>query len=128
MFTDPCLYNKALRELEKEFGDPARVIQATMKRVLTAQPVRDGELSALTELSRDLHTQSASFKALDMRSELAAATNVRSATGKFPSGLAWKWGEHDVECDITRPTLVDPDQCLRRHVAAGRVAVNQTGH
>ena len=56
LFTDPRLYHAALRELEKEFGDPARVIQATMKRILTARPVRDGELSALTELSRDLHT------------------------------------------------------------------------
>ena len=34
MFIDPRLYYVALRELEKEFGDPARVIQATMKRIM----------------------------------------------------------------------------------------------
>ena len=32
------------------------------------------------------------------------------------------------ERNITRPTLVALHEWLRRHVAAGRVAVNQTGH
>ena len=56
MFTDSRLYYEALREFEKEFGGPARVIQATMKRILNARSTRDGELPALTELYRDMHT------------------------------------------------------------------------
>ena len=46
MLCDASLYGAALRDLEKEFGDPSRVVQATMKKLLTARPVRDGELSA----------------------------------------------------------------------------------
>ena len=128
MFTGPRLYYEALRELEKEFGDPARVIQATMKRVLTARPVRDGELSALTDVSRDLHTAVSVLQGFRYDAELAAATTVTAVTGKLPSGLAWKWGDHVTERDIKRPTLVDLDKWLRHYVAAGRVAVNQTGH
>ncbi|KAF0310696.1 hypothetical protein FJT64_001893 [Amphibalanus amphitrite] len=56
MLCDASLYSTALGELEREFGDPSRVIHATMKRLLTARPVKDGDLSALTELSRELHT------------------------------------------------------------------------
>ena len=52
MLCDAGLYSTALSELEREFGDPARVIHATMRRLLTARPVRDGDLSAITELSR----------------------------------------------------------------------------
>ena len=43
MSTGPLLYYEALRELEKEFGHPARVIQATMKKILTARLVRETE-------------------------------------------------------------------------------------
>ena len=48
--------------------------------------------------------------------------------GKLPARLAWRWGEHVIERDITRPTLVDLDEWLRRQVAAGRVTVTQIGH
>ena len=44
MLCDANLYGAALYELEEEFGDPSRVIHATMKKLLAAQPVRDGHL------------------------------------------------------------------------------------
>ena len=91
------------------FGDPARVIEATMKRILTARSMRDGELPAPTELSRDLHTAVSVLQSLRYDADLAAATNVTAVTGKLPSGLAWKWGEHVTERDITCPTLIDLD-------------------
>ena len=128
MLCDASLYEAALSDLEKEFGDPSRVVQATMKKLLTARPVRDGELSALTELSRDLHTAVSVLQCLKYESDLAASTNVTAVTGKLPANLAWKWGEHVIERDITRPTLVDLDGWLQRHVAAGRVAVTLTDH
>ena len=126
MLCDASLYEAALSDLEKEFGDPSRVVQATMKKLLTARPVRDGELSALTELSRNLHTAVSVLQCLKYESDLAASTNVTAVTGKLPANLAWKWGEHVIERDITRPTLVDLDGWLQRHVAAGRVAVTLT--
>ncbi|XP_043189134.1 uncharacterized protein LOC122363682 [Amphibalanus amphitrite] len=64
MLCDASLYSTALGELEREFGDPSRVIHATMKRLLTARPVKDGDLSALTELSRELHTAAACLSSL----------------------------------------------------------------
>ena len=97
MLCDASLYGAALRDLEKEFGDPSRVVQATMKKLLTARPVRDGELSALTELSRDLHTAVSVLQCLKYESDLAALTNVTAVTGKLPANLAWKWGEHVIE-------------------------------
>ena len=126
MLCDASLYGAALHELEEEFGDPSRVIHANMRKLLTARPVRDGELSALTELSRDLHTAVSVLQCLHYHSDLAAATNVTAVTGKLPASLAWKWGEHVVQNGIARPTLVDLDAWLRGHVAAGRVAVIQT--
>ena len=126
MLCDASLYGAALHELEEEFGDPSRVIHANMRKLLTARPVRDGELSALTELSRDLHTAVSVLQCLHYESDLAAATNVTAVTGKLPASLAWKWGEHVVQNGIARPTLVDLDAWLRGHVAAGRVAVIQT--
>ena len=88
----------------------------------------DGELSALADLSRDLHTAVSVLLSLHYYADLIATTNVTTVAGKLPAGLAWRWGEHVVERDITRPTLVDLDEWLRRQVAAGRVTVTQTGH
>ena len=127
MLCDASLYGAALYELEEEFGDPSRVIHATMKKLLAARPVRDGDLPALTELSRDLRTAVSVLRSMNYQSDLTAATNVTAVTGKLPAGLAWRWGEFVVENGITRPTLIDLDGWLRRHVAAGRVAVTQTG-
>ncbi|KAF0298524.1 hypothetical protein FJT64_004124 [Amphibalanus amphitrite] len=126
MLCDASLYSTALCELEREFGDPSRVIHATMKRLLTARPVKDGDLSALTELSRELHTAVSVLQCLHYEHDLAAATNVTAVTGKLPASLAWRWGEHMVENGITRPTLVDLDEWLHRHVSAGRLALNVT--
>ena len=128
LLCDPSLYCTALRELEEEFGDPSRVTQATMKKLLTARPVRDGDLSALTELSRDLHTAVSVLQCLHFDSDISAATNVTAVAGKLPAGLAWRWGEYIVERGITRPSLLHLDEWLRRQVKAGRVAVNQTSN
>ena len=127
MLCDASLYGAALYELEEEFGDPSRVIHAMMRKLLAARPVRDGDLPALTELSRDLRTAVSVLRSMNYQSDLTAATNVTAVTGKLPAGLAWRWGEFVVENGITRPTLIDLDGWLRRHVAAGRVAVTQTG-
>ena len=124
---DASLYGAALYELEEEFGDPSRVIHATMKKLLAARPVRDGDLPALTELSRDLRTAVSVLQSMRYEADIAAATNVMTVAGKLSAGLAWRWGEFVVENGITRPTLIDLDGWLRRHVAAGRVAVTQTG-
>ena len=128
MLCDASLYGAAMRELEREFGDPARVIHATMRRLLAARPVRDGELSALTELSRDLHTAVNVLQCLRYDADLGAATNVTAVVGKLPSALVWKWGEFTIDNGITRPTLIDLDSWLRRCVAAGRVTLTVTGN
>ena len=107
---DASLYSTALGELEREFGDPSRVLHATMKRLLTVRPVKDGDLSALTEPSRELHTAVSALQCSHYEHDLAAATNVTTVTGKLPAILPWKWGEHMVENSITRPTLVRLDE------------------
>ncbi|KAF0290152.1 hypothetical protein FJT64_011649 [Amphibalanus amphitrite] len=71
MLCDASLYSTALGELEREFGDPSRVIHATMKRLLTARPVKDGDLSALTELSRSRTTNAL----LDLGSQVTLVTD-----------------------------------------------------
>ena len=128
MLCDASLYSVALQDLEREFGDPSRVVQATLRKLLSTRQVRDGELSALADLSRDLHTAVSVLLSLHYDADLIATTNVTTVAGKLPAGLAWRWGEHVVEQVITRPTLVDLDEWLRRQVAAGRVTVTQTGH
>ena len=128
MLCDASLYSVALQDLEREFGDPSRVVQATLRKLLSTRQVRDGELSALADLSRDLHTAVSVLLSLHYDADLIATTNVTTVAGKLPAGLAWRWGEHVVERDITRPTLVDLDEWLCRQVAAGRVTVTQTGH
>ena len=128
MLCDASLYSVALQDLEREFGDPSRVVQATLRKLLSTRQIRDGELSALADLSRDLHTAVSVLLSLHYDADLIATTNVTTVAGKLPAGLAWRWGEHVVERDITRPTLVDLDEWLRRQVAAGRVTVTQTGH
>ncbi|KAF0292896.1 hypothetical protein FJT64_009204 [Amphibalanus amphitrite] len=104
MLCDASLYSTALCELEREFGDPSRVIHATMKRLLTARPVKDGDLSALTELSRELHTAVSVLQCLHYEHDLAAATNVTTVTGKLPASLAWRaWGVIWSTCVLTGP-------------------------
>ncbi|KAF0314273.1 hypothetical protein FJT64_015251 [Amphibalanus amphitrite] len=85
MLCDASLYSTALCELEREFGDPSRVIHATMKRLLTARPVKDGDLSALTELSRELHTAlEARCQQLEKRCQQLEQQLVGMQTRKSP--------------------------------------------
>ncbi|KAF0298216.1 hypothetical protein FJT64_004466 [Amphibalanus amphitrite] len=128
MLCDSSLYGEALRELEEEFGDPARVIHATMKKLLDSRPVKDGDMSAVTELSRDLRTAVRVLQCLHYDADISAATNVTAVISKLPAALALKWGEHAVHSGLVRPTLADLDSWLRRYVAAGRASLTLTGH
>ena len=127
MLCDSTLYGDALRGLEKEFGDLARVIQATMKKLLEARPVRDSDMSAVTELSRDLRTAVRVLQCLHYEADISAATNLTAVILKLPAALALKWGEHAVQGVPIRPTLADLDSWLRRYVAAGRASLTLTG-
>ncbi|XP_043212582.1 uncharacterized protein LOC122376714, partial [Amphibalanus amphitrite] len=92
MLCDSSLYGEAMRELEEEFGDPARVIHATMKKLLDSRPVKDGDMSAVTELSRDLRTAVRVLQCLHYDADISAATNVTAVISKLPAALALKWG------------------------------------
>ena len=128
MLCDSSLYGEAMRELEEEFGDPARVIHATMKKLLDSRPVKDGDMSAVTELSRDLRTAVRVLRCLHYDADISAATNVTAVISKLPAALALKWGEHSVHNGLVRPTLPDLDSWLRGYVAAGRASLTLTGH
>ena len=128
MLCDSSLYGEAMRELEEEFGDPARVIHATMKKLLDSRPVKDGDMSAVTELSRDLRTAVRVLQCLHYDADISAATNVTAVISKLPAALALKWGEHSVHNGLVRPTLPDLDSWLRGYVAAGRASLTLTGH
>ncbi|KAF0292281.1 hypothetical protein FJT64_009708 [Amphibalanus amphitrite] len=113
MLCDASLYSTALCELEREFGDPSRVIHATMKRLLTARPVKDGDLSALTELSRELHTAVSVLQCLHYEHDLAAATNVTAVvpiTVNGPAGSRTTNALLDLGSQIT---LITDDLCDR---------------
>ncbi|KAF0291066.1 hypothetical protein FJT64_010776 [Amphibalanus amphitrite] len=113
MLCDASLYSTALCELEREFGDPSRVIHATMKRLLTSRPVKDGDLSALTELSRELHTAVSVLQCLHYEHDLAAATNVTAVvpiTVNGPAGSRTTNALLDLGSQIT---LITDDLCDR---------------
>ena len=81
MLCDASLYSVALQDLEREFGDPSRVVQATLRKLLSTRQVRDGELSALADLSRDLHTAVSVLLSLHYDADLIATTNVTTVAG-----------------------------------------------
>ena len=89
MLCDASLYGAALYELEEEFGDPSRVIHATMKKLFGARPVRDGDLPALTELSRDLRTAVSVLQSMRYEAVIAAATNVTTVRWSGNSLPVW---------------------------------------
>ena len=125
LLCDGTLYLEALRELERQFGDPATIVRVNLDRVLCLPAVRENDIRSLGELSTALHTAVSVLKCLHYDADLAATNNVRNVVAKLPPLVAWKWGELKVDSDSPL-TLVDLDSFLRRHVAAGRQVYDST--
>ena len=123
---DGSLYGEALRELQCQFGSPATVIQASLRRVMDLPAVRNNDIPRLTELSRALHSTVTVLKSLHYDADLAASTNVTAIVAKLPTSLAWKWGEHLQSIQHREPTMTDLDKWLGVQVAAARAVVSVT--
>ena len=115
------LYGEALRELERQFGNPRHVVRANLRTVFDMEPVRsEDDLAALSALSAALHCAVKVLQMMEYEADLAATQNMQQIIQKLPRAVAWKWGEYCVQTNLSSPTLTSIDHWLRGVVDAGR--------
>ena len=122
LLCDGRLYGEALRELERRFGDPARVVAANLKRVFDIPAVKEHDIEGLSLLSSTLHCTVSVLQCMGYSSDLDASSNLRQISGKLPATAAWDWGKECQRLRLHSPSMVDLDGWLRAYVDAGRIA------
>ncbi|XP_057374666.1 uncharacterized protein LOC130695542 [Daphnia carinata] len=109
---NPGLYQHALNELQRRYGNPQIVSQACTSSLLKLRPFRDNDFSALRAFSADLHSVVATLKLGGYGMELYSHTTLSQLISKLPPALKSRWGEKSWAMQPTLASIEDLDQWL----------------
>jgi hypothetical protein len=87
------LYQHALNELHKRYGNPQIVTQAYTSSLLKLQPFRNNDYKALRTFSADLHSVVATLRIGGYGMELHSHATLSQLISKLPPVLKSRWGE-----------------------------------
>ncbi|KZS19715.1 Uncharacterized protein APZ42_013762 [Daphnia magna] len=109
---NPGLFQHALSELHKRYGNPQIVSQACASSLLKLQPFRDNDYKALRAFSADLHSVAATLRLGGYGMELHSHATLSQLVSKFPPALRSRWREKRLSMQPHLPTVEDFDQWL----------------
>ena len=109
---NPGLYQHALSELHKRYGNPQIVSQACTSSLLKLRPFRDNDFNALRSFSADLHSVVATLRLGGYGMELHSHATLSQLVAKLPPALKSRWGEKSWAMQPTLATVEDLDQWL----------------
>ncbi|XP_046644638.1 protein transport protein SEC31-like [Daphnia pulicaria] len=109
---NPGLYQHALNELHKRYGNPQIVSQACTESILKLSPFKDNDFSALRAFSADLHSVVATLRLGGYGMELYSHATLSQLVSKLPPALKSRWGEKSWSMQPTLATVEDLDQWL----------------
>lgn len=90
---NPGLYQFALRELQRKFGNPQIVAQACTTSLLALKPFKDNDYPALRLFASTLHSVVATLNYSGYGVELYSSATLYQLVSKLPPTLKSKWGE-----------------------------------
>jgi hypothetical protein len=109
---NPGLYQHALSEPHKRYGNPQIVSQACTSSLLKLRPFRDNDFNALRSFSADLHSVVATLRLGGYGMELHSHATLSQLVAKLPPALKSRWGERSWAMQPTLATVEDLDQWL----------------
>jgi hypothetical protein len=109
---NPGLYQHALNELHKRYGNPQIVSQTCTESILKLSPFKDNDFSALRAFSADLHSVVATLRLGGYGMELYSHATLSQLVLKLPPALKSRWGEKSWAMQPTLATVEDLDQWL----------------
>ena len=121
MLCDGTLYEDALKALKDRFGREEDVIHASLKNVFCSPSPTYLDPVSLERFHASVHCLVTVFQSLGYKGDLESVENLRRVVEKLPSDMRRDWGEHLLNIEPDRPTLVNFDDWLRRQV---RIALN----
>ena len=90
---NPGLYQHALSELLKRYGNPQIVAQACSSSLLKLNSFKDGDFQALKTFSAELHSVVATLRLGGYGMELHSNHTLSQLVSKLPPALKSRWGE-----------------------------------
>lgn len=121
MMCEGALYEEALRTLRDRFGREEDVIHSCLEKVFSCPPPMELDPVSLERFHASVHCAVTVFQNLGYRGDLESFENLRRIVEKLPSCMRRDWGEHVLDMEPTRPSLVSFDDWLRRQV---RISLN----
>ena len=109
---NPGLYQHALMELHKRYGNPQLVSQACTSSLLKLQPFRDNDFNSLRAFSANLHSVVATLRLGGYGMELHSHATLSQLISKLPPALKSRWGEKSWAMQPRLATVEDLDEWL----------------
>ena len=119
---NPGLYQFALLELQRKFGNPQIVAQACTTALLALKPFKDNDYAALRLFASTLHSVVATLNYSGYGVELYSSATLYQLVSKLPPLLKSKWGEVSWSWQPNLPTVVDFD-CWLDNVSMAEYAL-----
>ena len=84
-------FSKAMELLASNFGNANDIAQSIINDLLTGPSVQAGDVSALTQFSRDLQRAELTLRSLNYTSDINSVSNLKQFAGRLPTPLRSKW-------------------------------------
>ena len=122
MFFGGTMYEKAITELTRRFGNPALISKSLINKFLAIPPVQDENTSNLRLFADNLHTTVRTLKTYGHEADLRAAANVQQIVTKLPPKIAVGWSRRKLELQPKEVDLNDLDEWLGTEVQVQELA------
>ena len=91
--TNPGLYNHALTELQRRFGNRQSIIRSCVELINQLEPIKERNSSSLMSFSASLRSIVATFKLCGYQEELQSYSTLSVLVDKLPREMRSKWAE-----------------------------------
>ena len=115
------LYEEAVTVLQNRFGQERDIIYSNMNANFSCPSPSYHDPATLERYQAVVHCAVAVFQSMGYHGDLHSYENLRRVVEKLPVELRRAWGEHELDLEPDRPSLVHLDRWLGRQV---RIALN----
>lgn len=115
---NPGLYQYALKELQRKFGNPQLIAQALTSSLLDLKSFKDNDYCALKVFATTLRSVVATINESGYGMELHSSATLLQLVNKLPPLLKNKWGELAWSMQPNIPTVADFDWWLDNQMMA----------
>ena len=116
ILNDPNLYDQALYQLKKRYGDPYKISRAHLQSLHDIKPCCQDDLDSLRSFWLQLKESVTTLQAGGDETDLICSSNVERVAEKLPRNLTRQWGKCVYRMRPARPTLIYLEEFLETAV------------